>query len=55
MVYDIKSNRLYYNGDLAGYFEDKPIGHFENSMVKVYAVRDKHEDITGLDVDTGIQ
>lgn len=28
LVYDIKSDRLYYNGDLVGYFEDKPIGHF---------------------------
>lgn len=59
LVYDIKSDRLYYNGELVGYFEDKPIGHFfgpfEDSTIKVYAVRDKHGDITDLDVDTGIQ
>lgn len=59
LIYDIKSDRLYYNGELVGYFEDKPIGHFfgpfEDSAIKVYAVRDNQGNITGLDVDTGIQ
>lgn len=59
LIYDRKSDRLYYNGDLVGYFEDRSISHFfgpfEDSTIKVYAVRDKHGDITELDVDTGIQ
>lgn len=58
LIYDIKSDRLYYNGELVGYFEDKPIGHFfgpfEDSTIKVYTVRDNQGNITGLDVDTGI-
>lgn len=54
LVYDMDSDRLYYDGELVGYFEDKEIEHyfgpFEDSTIKIYAVRDKNGNLTGLDI-----
>ena len=57
LTYDTDSDRLYYHGEPVGYFEDTSLKHyfgpFEDSMVKIYAVRDKQGNLTGLDVDEG--
>ena len=57
LTYDADSDRLYYHGELVGYFEDTSLKHyfgpFEDSMVKIYAVRDKQGNLTGLDIDEG--
>lgn len=54
LTYDMDSERLYYNGELVGYFEDKEIKHyfgpFEDSTIKIYAIRDENGDLSGLDV-----
>ena len=40
-----------------GYYEYTSLKHyfgpFEDSMVKIYAVRDKQGNLTGLDIDEG--
>lgn len=55
LTYNIDSNRLYYEGELVGYFEDKAINHYfgpyEDSIIKIYAIRDKNGDLSGLDVN----
>lgn len=55
LTYDRESDRLYYNEELVGYFEDRRISHFfgpfEDSTIKIYAIRDKDGVLTGLDVD----
>lgn len=55
LTYDRESDRLYYNGELVGYFEDKQINHFfgpfEDSPIKIAAVRDENGILSGLDVD----
>lgn len=46
--------RLYLDGELVGYFEDKELNHYfgpyEDSTIKIYAMRDKNGDLSGLDV-----
>lgn len=54
LTYDMDSDRLYYDGELVGYFEDEEIKHyfgpFEDSAIKIYAIRDGNGDLSGLDV-----
>lgn len=54
LTYDVDSDRLYYDGALVGYFEDKEINHYfgpyEDSTIKIYAIRDGNGDLSGLDV-----
>ena len=54
LTYDRESNRLYYEGELVGYFEDKELEHyfgpFDDSSIKIYAVRDKKRELDGLDI-----
>lgn len=54
LTYDIDSDRLYYDGELVGYFEDKEIKHyfgpFDDSEIQIYAIRDDNGDLSGLDV-----
>lgn len=55
LTYDRESDRLYYNEELVGYFEDRRISHFfgpfEDSTIEIYAIRDRDGVLTGLDVD----
>lgn len=55
LTYDKESDRLYYNGELVGYFEDKQIKHFfgpfQDSSITIYAIRDENGALTGLDVE----
>lgn len=55
LIYDMEKDRLYYNGELVGYFEDRELNHsfgpFEDSIINIYAIRNKDGVLTGLDVD----
>lgn len=55
LTYDRESDHLYYKGELVGYFEDKELNHsfgpYEDSHIKIYAVRDNRGKLTGLDVN----
>lgn len=55
LIYDMESERLYYEGELVGYFEDKQKNHYfgpyEDSPIKIYANRDRNGNLTGLDAD----
>lgn len=59
LTYDRGSSRLYYNGELVGYFEDQAIGHFfgpfEDSNIRIYAKRDSRGNLTGLDVENDME
>lgn len=54
LTYDMDSDRLYYDGALVGYFEDKELSHYfgpyEDSTIRIYAIRDSNGDLSGLDV-----
>ncbi|WP_434693044.1 hypothetical protein [Hungatella sp. SB206] len=54
LTYDRESDRLYYESELVGYFEDKELGHyfgpFDDSSIKIYAVRDKKGELSGLNI-----
>lgn len=54
LIYDMDRGRLYLDGELVGYFEDKELNHYfgpyEDSTIKIYAMRDKNGDLYGLDV-----
>ena len=58
LTYNQERDRLYYGGELVGYFEDKQIGHyfgpFDDSSLKIHAVRDREHNLSGLDVDDSI-
>lgn len=58
LTYNQERDRLYYGGELVGYFEDKQIGHyfgpFDDSSLKIYAVRDRDGHLSGLNVDDSL-
>lgn len=55
LTYDRESDRLYYEGELVGYFEDKELAHtfgpFDDSEIIIYALRDKQGKLEGLEVE----
>lgn len=52
LAYEKVSNRLYYNGNLVNYFEDKEAGRFfgpyDDSNLNIYAIRDDSGNLFGL-------
>lgn len=58
LTYNQERDRLYYGGELVGYFQDKQIGHyfgpFDDSSLKIYAVRDRDHNLSGLDIDDSL-
>ena len=54
LTYGREQDRLYYEGELVGYFEDKSMGYsfgpYDDSAITIYAVRDDKGNLTGLDV-----
>lgn len=55
LTYDPERDRLYYGGELVGYFEDADLHHtfgpFDDSALVLRARRDQQGRLTGLDVD----
>lgn len=57
LTYDREQDRLYYEGELVGYFEDaaagRTFGPYDDSGTELYAVRDGDGNLTGLTVKPG--